>query len=374
MRNPDLSWPADLYLEGSDQHRGWFQSSLWTAVATRGEAPYKKVITHGFVVGQDRKKISKSSDGKPQTSDMYVGKWGADIVRLWISSVDYQNDIPISEDILSHIANAYRGVRNTIMYQLGNLYDFDRARDAVPPEKLDALDKWAIFKAAQFVEEAEKAYDAYEFHKVYKLLDNFCGVTLSRVYHDILKDRLYTYAANSPERRSSQTAIDIISDALIKVAAPILTFTADEAFSFKNGAEFSENSVHLQDWPKIGEEYLDAEACDGVEKILALREKANEELEKLRQAKEIGKSLEAEIEIEAGAGTPEAKALREFSANLPEIFIVSSVKVSEGDFETPRIRAAKAEGRRCSRCWRVLPDLPEDGICPRCKKAMSQSI
>lgn len=374
MRNPDLSWPADLYLEGSDQHRGWFQSSLWTAVATRGEAPYKKVITHGFVVGQDRKKISKSSDGKPQTSDMYVGKWGADIVRLWISSVDYQNDIPISEDILSHIANAYRGVRNTIMYQLGNLYDFDRARDAVPPEKLDALDKWAIFKAAQFVEEAEKAYDAYEFHKVYKLLDNFCGVTLSRVYHDILKDRLYTYAANSPERRSSQTAIDIISDALIKVAAPILTFTADEAFSFKNGAEFSENSVHLQDWPKIGEEYLDAEACAGVEKILALREKANEELEKLRQAKEIGKSLEAEIEIEAGAGTPEAKALREFSANLPEIFIASSVKVSEGDFETPRIRAAKAEGRRCSRCWRVLPDLPEDGICPRCKKAMSQSI
>lgn len=189
-------------------------------MATRGEAPYKKVITHGFVVGQDRKKISKSSDGKPQTSDMYVGKWGADIVRLWISSVDYQNDIPISEDILSHIANAYRGVRNTIMYQLGNLYDFDRARDAVPPEKLDALDKWAIFKTARFLEETEKAYDAYEFHKVYKLLDNFCGVTLSRVYHDILKDRLYTYAANSPERRSSQTAIDIISDALIKAARP----------------------------------------------------------------------------------------------------------------------------------------------------------
>ena len=373
-RNPDLAWPADLYFEGSDQHRGWFQSSLWTAVATRGEAPYKKVITHGFVVGQDRKKISKSSDGKPQTSDMYVGKWGADIVRLWISSVDYQNDIPISEDILSHIANAYRGVRNTIMYQLGNLYDFDRARDAVPPEKLDALDKWAIFKTARFLEETEKAYDAYEFHKVYKLLDNFCGVTLSRVYHDILKDRLYTYAANSPERRSSQTAIDIISDALIKAAAPILTFTADEAFSFKNGAEFSENSVHLQDWPKIGSEYLDADVCAGVDKILALRENANEELERLRQSKEIGKSLEAEIEIEVGAGSPEAEALRKYSANLPEIFIVSSVKVSEGDFEAPKVRAAKAEGRRCSRCWRVLPDLPEDGICPRCKKAMSQSI
>ncbi len=371
-RNPDLQWPADLYFEGSDQHRGWFQSSLWTAVVRRGKAPYKQVITHGFVVGQDRKKISKSSDGKPQTSDMYVGKWGADIVRFWISSVDYQNDIPISDDILSHIANAYRGFRNTIMYQLGNLYDFDRAKDAVAPEKLDALDKWAIYKAAQFVDEAEKAYDAYEFHKVYKLIDNFCGVTLSRVYHDILKDRLYTYAAHSPERRSSQTAIDIISDALIKVAAPILTFTAEEAYSFKNGAEFSEDSVHLQDWPKIDAAYRDAEAYNAVEKILALREKVNEKLEKLRQDKTIGKSLEAEVDIQVKAGSEEAEVLRKYAGNLPEIFIVSAVKVAEGDSETPVVNAAKAEGHRCARCWRVLPDLPEDGICPRCKKAMSE--
>ena len=371
-RNPDLQWPADLYFEGSDQHRGWFQSSLWTAVVRRGKAPYKQVITHGFVVGQDRKKISKSSDGKPQTSDMYVGKWGADIVRFWISSVDYQNDIPISDDILSHIANAYRGFRNTIMYQLGNLYDFDRAKDAVAPEKLVALDKWAIYKAAQFVDEAEKAYDAYEFHKVYKLIDNFCGVTLSRVYHDILKDRLYTYAAHSPERRSSQTAIDIISDALIKVAAPILTFTAEEAYSFKNGAEFSEDSVHLQDWPKIDAAYRDAEAYNAVEKILALREKVNEKLEKLRQDKTIGKSLEAEVDIQVKAGSEEAEVLRKYAGNLPEIFIVSAVKVAEGDSETPVVNAAKAEGHRCARCWRVLPDLPEDGICPRCKKAMSE--
>ena len=303
---------------------------------------------------------------------MYVGKWGADIVRFWISSVDYQNDIPISDDILSHIANAYRGFRNTIMYQLGNLYDFDRAKDAVAPEKLDALDKWAIYKAAQFVDEAEKAYDAYEFHKVYKLIDNFCGVTLSRVYHDILKDRLYTYAAHSPERRSSQTAIDIISDALIKVAAPILTFTAEEAYSFKNGAEFSEDSVHLQDWPKIDAAYRDAEAYKAVEKILALREKVNEKLEKLRQDKTIGKSLEAEVDIQVKAGSEEAEVLRKYAGNLPEIFIVSAVKVAEGDSETPVVNAAKAEGHRCARCWRVLPDLPEDGICPRCKKAMSE--
>lgn len=373
-RNPDLQWPADLYFEGSDQHRGWFQSSLWTAIATRGKAPYKQVITHGFVVGQDRKKISKSSDGKPQTSDMYVGKWGADIVRFWISSVDYQNDIPISEDILAHIANAYRSFRNTIMYQLGNLYDFDRAKDAVPAEKLDVLDKWAIAKAAAFVEEADKAYSAYEFHKVYKLIDNFCGVTLSRVYHDILKDRLYTYAANSPERRSSQTAIDIISDALIKVAAPILTFTAEEAFSFKNGVEFSEDSVHLQDWPTIDAKFVDTEACAGIDKILALREKVNEQLEKLRQDKVIGKSLEAEVELMVGENSDETAVLRKYEANLPEIFIVSAVKIVAGKFETPEVSAVKAEGRRCSRCWRILPDLPEDGICLRCKKAMKKDI
>ena len=232
-RNPDLSWPADLYFEGSDQHRGWFQSSLWTAIATRSRAPYKKVITHGFIVDEQRKKISKSSNGKPQTSDMYVGKWGADVVRLWISSVDYQNDMPISDGIMSHVANAYRSFRNTVMYQLGNLSDFDPQKDAVEISKLDPIDKWAVHKAAIFAEEADKAYSAYEFHKVYKLIDNFCGVTLSRIYHDILKDRLYTYAANSFERRSSQTAINIISDTLLKVAAPILTFTSDEAYSFK---------------------------------------------------------------------------------------------------------------------------------------------
>ena len=237
-RNPDLKWPADLYFEGSDQHRGWFQSSLWTAIATKGKAPYKKVITHGFIVDEQRRKISKS-DGKPQTSDMYVGKWGADIVRMWISSVDYQNDMPISDGIMGHVANAYRSVRNTLMYQLGNLGDFNPETDAVELSKLDPIDKWALHKAAIFAEEADKSYGEYEFHKVYKLIDNFCGVTLSRIYHDILKDRLYTLAADSFLRRSSQTTMNIISDILMKVCAPILTFTADEAYSFRHGAEFS---------------------------------------------------------------------------------------------------------------------------------------
>ncbi|MBR7106513.1 MAG: class I tRNA ligase family protein, partial [Opitutales bacterium] len=353
-----------------DQHRGWFQSSLWTAVATRGKAPYKRVITHGFIVDQNRKKISKS-DGKPHTADMYVGKWGADIIRMWISSVDYQNDIPISDDILAHVATAYRGFRNTVMYQLGNLFDFDSAKDAIAPEKLDAIDKWALAKAIAFAEEADKAYANYEFHKVYKLIDNFCGVTLSRIYHDILKDRLYTCASNSFERRSSQTAINIINDILLKVASPILTFTSDEAFGFKFGAELSENSIHLQDWPNYSAEYNDTAVCAKVDTILSIRDKVNEQLEKIRQDKIIGKSLEAEVEIAVGADSEDASILREFADKLAEIFIVSSVKIVEGKFEDMAVQVRKAEGERCVRCWRVLKDLDEHGVCPRCNEAIA---
>jgi len=370
-RNPDLTWPSDLYFEGSDQHRGWFQSSLWTAVAAFGGAPYKTVITHGFIVDQNRKKISKS-DGKPQTADMYVGKYGADIIRMWISSVDYQNDIPISDDILSHVANAYRGFRNTIMYQLGNLGDFDRSKNAVAPEKLDAIDRWAVHKAVLFAEEADNAYAAYEFHKVYKLIDNFCGVTLSRIYHDILKDRLYTYATDSFERRSSQTAIDIINDILIKVAAPVLTFTSDEAFSFKAfGAEYAADSVHLQAWPEFGAQYKNDAVYAKVERLLEIRDRVNEELEKLRQDKTIGKSLEAEIEIALDKSGDDAAILREYADKLAEIFIVSSVKIVEGKFENMAVQARKAEGERCARCWRILGNLDEDGICPRCREAIA---
>ncbi len=368
-RNPDLSWPADLYFEGSDQHRGWFQSSLWTAVATKGKAPYKKVITHGFIVDEQRRKISKS-DGKPQTADMYVKKWGADIVRMWISSVDYQNDMPISEGIMGHVANAYRGVRNTLMYQLGNLYDFDVSRDAIAIEKLDAIDRWAVHKAVEFADAADEAYAAFEFHKVYKLIDNFCGVTLSRVYHDILKDRLYTFAANSFERRSSQTAINIISDTLLKVAAPILTFTSDEAFSFKNGAEFSENSIHLCQFPNFDDSYRAPELAAKFDRIFEIRDRVNEELEKLRQNKTIGKSLEAEIDIMVGSDSTDAAILREFESALAEIFIVSVVKVVEGKFETLSVQASKAEGTRCIRCWRIVGDVDEEGLCPRCKASM----
>ena len=368
-RHDDLSWPADLYFEGSDQHRGWFQSSLWTAIATKGKAPYKRVITHGFIVDENRKKISKS-DGKPQTADMYVGKWGADIVRMWISSVDYQNDMPISDGIMSHVANAYRSFRNTVMYQLGNISDFNKA-DAVTISELDAIDRWAVAKAAEFACEADKAYAAYEFHKVYKLIDNFCGVTLSRIYHDILKDRLYTFGTKSFERRSSQTAMDIISDILLRVASPILTFTCDEAYSFKNGNEYIQDSIHLQDFPSY-ESLLDSTGVVAkIDRILQLRDSVNEELEKLRQNKVIGKSLEAEVEVMVGEGSEDLSILREFEKSLAEIFIVSDVKIIEGKFETSSVQARKADGVRCVRCWRIVKNVNDDGICSRCDDAIS---
>lgn len=371
-KNPDLATPADLYFEGSDQHRGWFQSSLWTGVATMGKAPYKKVITHGFIVDEQRKKISKS-DGKPHTADMYVNKWGADIVRLWISSEDYQSDIPVSDGIFTHVANTYRSVRNTIMYQLGNLFDFDFAKDAVKVEELDAIDKWALHSASLFAKEAKAAYDNYEFHKVYRLIDVFCGVTLSRIYHDILKDRMYTFAAHSAQRRSSQTAIWLINDILLKVAAPILTFTCDEAYNFKTkNSEYSEDSIHLQDWCDIPDSWLNDELFAKFERLFEIRDTVNEELEKLRKDKIIGKGLEAEVELMVSSEGSDIAILKEFEDKLAELFIVSSVKIVEGKFETLSVQAHKAEGERCVRCWRTLRELDGDGLCPRCRAALDE--
>lgn len=370
-KNPDLAWPADLYLEGSDQHRGWFQSSLWTGTIVKGLPPFKKVITHGFIVNEQRKKISKS-DAKPSTADAYVNKYGADIIRLWISSEDYQSDIPISDGILVHVANTYRSIRNTIMYQLGNLYDFDYSKDAVAWNEMDAIDKWALHKLAILVNGCEKAYENYEFHRIYRLVDVFCGVHMSRIYHDILKDRMYTFAPNSKSRRSSQTAMYIIKDTFLKILSPILVFTCDEAYCISNGDEFSKNSVHLCKWPEKHNEYLDDENYEKLERIFAIRDKVNEELEKLRKDKVIGKSLEAEVDVMVNADSPDAKILREFADKLAELFIVSKVCIVAGKFETLSVQAHMADGVKCSRCWRTVDSVDENGVCPRCAEALKE--
>jgi isoleucyl-tRNA synthetase len=369
-------WPADLYLEGSDQHRGWFQSSLWTSVIAFGAAPYKAVLTHGFIVDQERNKISKSSTyEKPQTSDAYIGEYGADVIRLWIASQDFRDDIPISKEILSHVGETYRLIRNTLRYQLSNLCDFEFARDEVPLDRMNKLDRWALHQTAILVEECTSAYDAYEFHRVYQLCNQFCSVTLSAIFHDILKDRLYTLGTNNPLRRSSQTAIHHIFNALVRILAPILTFTTDEAWAYATAkVEFSSDSIHLQDWPADWEKWKAPSIFNRVQSELHGRALVNAKIEPLRAAGKIGKSLDAVVTfpaMPADDSQPTSAAQREF---LAELFIVSQVDFSTDPNSEISIRHCADLGyHRCPRCWRWVPTLeksPLGDVCPRCIEAL----
>ncbi len=373
-------WPADLYLEGSDQHRGWFQSSLWTSVVAFGGAPYKAVLTHGFIVDEDRKKISKSSSyEKPQTSDAYVAEYGADVIRLWIASQDFRNDIPISREILANVGETYRLIRNTFRYQLSNLYDFDPARHSVPVPGMDPLDRWALHQTAELIRACTAAYEAYEFHKVYQLCNQFCAVTLSATYHDILKDRLYTLGANHPLRRSSQTAILHVFESLAKLLSPLLVFTADEAWSFGTaGGEYAADSVHAQDWPVAPGDWSDSQIDGDFAVLLRLRSQVNEAIEPRRAAGELGKSLDASVAIAVQQGGPEGLALERHRGFLPELFIVSQVTVqSSGDQPVPKISVdvcSEHGHSRCPRCWRWVPALlpsARGDVCPRCIAALN---
>ena len=372
-------WPADLYLEGSDQHRGWFQSSLWTSVIAFGAAPYKAVLTHGFIVDQERNKISKSSSyEKPQTSDAYIADYGADVIRLWIASQDFRDDIPISKEILGHVGETYRLIRNTFRYQISNLFDFDATKDAVSVAQLDTLDRWALHQTAVLVRECTAAYDAYEFHRVYQLCNQFCSVTLSATYHDILKDRLYTLGTNAPLRRSSQTAIHHIFQTLVKVLAPILTFTADEAWAFATAkTEYADDSIHLHDWPAVPAEWTNPALEAEVAALLKVRAQVNEAIEPHRAAGKLGKSLDAEVTLSGSPQDENFRLLEKHRDFLPELFIVSHVTLapSAGSVPAVSVRPCSELGHvRCPRCWRWVPALetnPTFGdICPRCIDAL----
>ncbi len=372
------AWPADLYLEGSDQHRGWFQSSLWTSIIAFDRAPYRALLTHGFIVDQERNKISKSSTyEKPQTSDAYIADYGADVIRLWIASQDFRNDIPISKEILSHVGETYRLVRNTFRYQLSNLFDFDPARDAVPVAQLDTLDRWALHQTAALIEQCTVAYEAYEFHRVYQLCNQFCSVTLSATYHDILKDRLYTLGTHAPLRRSSQTAIHHIFHALVKLLAPILTFTSDEAFSYATAkTEYADDSIHLQEWPVAPAAWTDPALEIEVAALLKVRTQVNEAIEPQRAAGKLGKSLDAAVTLSGAPDDATFRTLEKHRDFLPELFIVSHVTLAPamGGALTASIRPCAEQGDlRCPRCWRWVPALEpssSQGVCPRCAEAL----
>lgn len=379
-RNPELSWPADLYLEGSDQHRGWFQSSLWTGIINFGGAPYKKVITHGFVVNEGtRQKISKS-DGKPQTADGYVSKYGADIVRLWIASENYQSDIPISDAIFDATATQYRNIRNTIRYQLSNLYDFVPEKHAVPFEKLTLIDKWALGKFHTLLAEVTKNYENYEFHKAYAAIDAFTSETLSATYHNLLKDRLYTLAAGSPERRSSQTAIHAILTGYLKMLAPMLPFTCDEAWSwFTAKTEYSENSVLLQRWPEPDGIPAFPQETAEFDALLKARDAINLKLQELRDAKIVGQTLEAVVTVSGDPADPVFSLLQKHEAGLEETFNVSGVKLVPAagmPLTVDAVTAASLGYKKCPRSWRWVPELVPAGgfgeVSPRCLEALKE--
>jgi isoleucyl-tRNA synthetase len=378
QKRSNLSWPADLYLEGSDQHRGWFQSSLWTAVIADKSSPYKNLLTHGFVVKEDGTKLSKS-DGAARPLNEWIQVYGADIIRLWICSQDYRGDVPVSDNIVKNVANNYRNIRNTLRYQIGNLYDFDPNKDSLALHELHPVDKWALNELGKLVTEVTRAYDAYEYHRAFKeFIDPFCSNTLSATYHDILKDRLYTCAPNDPLRRSSQTAIAIIFDVFTRLVAPLLPFTADEAWSYaKNDSDFTTESIALEAWPQVDPKWNNPEISNEINSLRKfLVENINEPLEALRQSKVIGQSLDAKVIITGNQSDSDFKLLQKYAADLPELFIISQVELIHSP-DTPKIlvAVAHADGVRCPRSWRWVSKLvstKEWGkVSPRCAEALN---
>ncbi|MDY0191339.1 MAG: isoleucine--tRNA ligase [Desulfuromonas sp.] len=372
----NLDSPADLYLEGSDQHRGWFHSSLLASIGTRGVAPYKAVLTHGFVVDGSGRKMSKSQ-GNVVAPEKVINKYGAEVLRLWVAAQDYQDDIRISEEILQRLSDAYRRIRNTARYILGNIHDFNPATDMVADDQLLELDRWALSRLERLVTRVETAYNEYDFHVIYQAVHNFCSIELSAIYLDILKDRVYTSAPASIERLSAQSAMYRILDTLTRLIAPILSFTADEIWQQLPGER--EESVHLAAFPRFATSLLDARLEDIYQQLWAVRSEVSKALELARDAKLIGNSLEAKVTL-AVEGTECRALLEEYADQLATLFIVSQVELVDNTaadngyaaekIADLKIYIAAADGDKCDRCWNYSTELGTSAdhptACPRC--------
>jgi len=369
-KDPNLQFPADLYLEGSDQHRGWFHSSLLTCVGTRGHAPYLSVLTHGFVVDGEGKKMSKSA-GNVIAPEQVINRLGADVLRLWVCAEDYKEDIKISEEILKRLADAYFRIRNTFRFLLGNLYDFDPGKDRVPYEELYEIDRWALHRLQKLIRRVREAFERFEFHLVYHTVQNFCAVEMSALYFDILKDRLYTFPSSSKGRRSAQTVLYQILKDLTSLMAPILSFTTEEVWQHLPGEKEKEISVHLTSFPKVREEYMDQALEERWERIWEVREAVTKALEVARKEKRIGLSLDAHVRL----SLPDKlySIIKPYENELKSIFIVSSVALHPGGDEI-KVEVARAEGKKCERCWNYDLSVGRDSrhptICERCLRAL----
>jgi isoleucyl-tRNA synthetase len=369
QKRPELRFPADVYIEATDQHRGWFQSSLMTSVAMHEAAPYKTVITHGFVVDKDGKKISKSSSyQKPMDAGHFVGKYGADIVRLWVSSVQFTDEVPFSEEAFTRLGEAYRLFRNTLRILLANLNGFDPAKDSAPRESWTLVDRWVASRLQGVIATCREAYDAYEFRRVFQTLNQFCAVDLSALYVDITKDRMYCDKIDSPRRRATQTVMYAVFDALTRLLAPILAFTADEAWEYAGHAA---GDVHLQTFPVADSTLADAKLEALFEKLLALRGTIAQAVEPARKEKLIGNALEASVTLTL-ADAELLSELQKIEGELEEFFILSHLKLQAGGETMAAL--IRTEDAKCSRCWRHKPEVgsnpahPE--LCARCAEVV----
>ena len=383
-RRPELRSPADLYLEGSDQHRGWFQSSLLTSVGTRGRAPYHGVLTHGYVVDGQGKKMSKSV-GNVIAPQEVIDKYGAEVLRLWVASENYQDDVKVSDEILKHVSDAYRKMRNTIRFLLSNLADFDPKEHTVSGDAFTEIDRWALSRYAELVKRVEKAYEEYEFHAIYHSLHNFCGTVVSSLYMDILKDRLYCSSTDDPQRRAAQTVIYRMLDGLLRLMAPILCFTTAEAWEHFHGLAQDaplEESIFFADFPAVDDIAEDKELDTRWEQLLQVRSEITKVLEAARRDKVIGLSLDAEVQLTTGGDIGDF--LTENLTLIKELCIVSSLQLvdkleqAEGmeigeaeNIEGLTIAVRPALGDKCERCWVVEPSVGQDDehptLCTRCR-------
>jgi isoleucyl-tRNA synthetase len=373
----DLTWPADMYLEGSDQHRGWFQSSLLVGLATRGRPPYREVLTHGFLIDIEGRKMSKSV-GNVISPQNVIKESGAEILRLWVAMCDYAEELRVGKEILARVVESYRKIRNTLRYLVSNLYDFDPSADRVPVDHMEEVDRYMLARYAEVGRRILKAYEEYDYPTIFQTLNAFMAVDLSARYSDISKDRLYTFAAGSRERRSAQTAMYVMTDGLARLIAPILPVTAEQLWTHLpggTGEAHREESVHLAVFPTAPEldRLFDQRLLDVWERLLAIRGDVNASLEVLRQSKQIGNSLQAKVTVTASGD--DLALLTRYQAQLPMLFIVSEASVEPGEFG---VSVARASGVRCERCWRYVaavsggPEQP--GICERCEDALAETV
>ncbi len=393
LKGPE--WPADVYLEGPDQYRGWFHSSLLVATGIKHKAPFRTVVTHGWTLDEKGQPMSKSL-GNALYPNEIVERWGADLLRLWVASVEYQADVKMSERVMTQLSEAYRKIRNTFRFALGNLADFDPAHDALPNDQLEEMDRWMLERTAELVTKCRDWYAAYDFHRVYHAIHDFCVVDLSAFYFDVLKDRLYTKAAQHKSRRSAQTAIWKITSALVRLIAPVLVFTSEEIWRHLPKAKGDQPSVHMAEFPDA--ESLRTGIAPGKrnswERLLGIRSQVLSALETARDQKLISSSLEARITLVPRTDRSEEERknqldfLRSYLPDLPALFIVSQVEVSDDVFESPGsvtevgatgdliVVVHRATGQKCERCWNYSAHVGENSryptICERCSEALAE--